>query len=228
MLEGRNGPAAADRGREAMGGLNQAAILLRRALSDLAASASAMGMDEVIQQMEAMADRQSVVNRGTQQLLGAGEKALTGPGEDGLSELAAEQEAIRQALQELQDRLGGQTGILGRLDKIGEEMEKVLQDLQKGASRRTVERQQQILSRMLDATRSIRQQGYSDERVSEVGKDFRYAGPTSLPEDQGEGRDPLREAMLRALKEGYPGEYRTIIRGYFEALAGDRARQGGE
>jgi hypothetical protein len=88
-----------------------------------------------------------------------------------------------------------------------------------------VERQREILSRMLDATRSIRQRGFSEERQSEVGKDYRYAGPWALPEDLGQGTDPLREAMLRALKEGYPGEYRALIRGYFEGLVKERAEK---
>jgi hypothetical protein len=122
----------------------------------------------------------------------------------------------------------GQGGMLGRLDKVGEEMDRVLQDMRDRVTRKTVERQQQILSRMLDATRSIRQRGFSEERESEVGKDYRYAGPSALPEGLGEGADPLREAMLRALKEGYPGEYRALIRGYFEALARDRGSKGAE
>ncbi|MBI2952549.1 hypothetical protein HYY27_10655, partial [bacterium] len=53
-------------------------------------------------------------------------------------------------------------------------------------------------------------------------------GPWALPEDLGQGTDPLREAMLRALKEGYPGEYRALIRGYFEALVKERAEKEGE
>jgi hypothetical protein len=117
--------------------------------------------------------------------------------------------------------------MLGRLDRVGEEMDRVLGEMRDRVTRRTVERQRQILGRMLDATRSIRQQGLSEERESEAGKTYRYAGPSALPEGLGEGADPLREAMLRALKEGYPGEYRALIRGYFEALAKDRGEKEG-
>ena len=224
-LEERNGAGAAGQAREAMGALNQAAILMRKAMADLEASASASGLDEMIEKMRSLADRQSKVNQGTEQMLGGGQGMLPDP--DGmLSQMAAEQEAIRQALQQLEQGMQGQGGMLGRVDKIGEEMDRVLQDMKDRVSRRTVDRQRQSLSRMLDATRSIRQQGLSEERESEVGKDARYAGPSALPEGLGEGTDPLHEAMLRALKEGYSGEYRALIRGYFEALVKERGEKG--
>lgn len=228
LLEDRNGPAASGRAREAMGALNRAALLLRKAMSDLDASASATGMDEMIERMRSLADRQSRVNQGTQQMLGPGGEGMSFDPNGELSQLAAEQEAIRQALRQIEQGMEGQGGVLGRMDKVGEEMDRVLEDLRGRVSRKTVERQRQILSRMLDATRSIRQRGFSEERQSEVGKDYRYAGPSALPEDLGQGTDPLREAMLRALKEGYPGEYRALIRGYFEALVKERAEKEGE
>ncbi len=229
LLEDRNGPAASGKGREAMGALNQAALMLRKAMSDLNASASATGMDEMIERMRSLADRQSKVNRGTQQMLGPGEEGMSFDPNGALSQLAAEQEAIRQALRQFEQGMGGQGGALGRMDKVGEEMDRVLQDMRGKVSRKTVERQQQILSRMLDATRSIRQRGLSEERQSEVGKDYRYVGPSALPENLGQGTDPLREAMLRALKEGYPGEYRALIRSYFEALVKERgAKEAGD
>ena len=225
LLEDRNGAGASERAREAMGALNEAAILLRQAMSDLDASASATGMDEMIERMRALTDRQSRVNQGTQEMLGPGEQGTSFDPNGGLSQLAAEQEAIRQAFRQMEGGMEGQGGALGRLDRIGEEMDRVLEDLRGRVSRKTVERQREILSRMLDATRSIRQRGFSEERQSEVGKDYRYAGPWALPEDLGQGTDPLREAMLRALKEGYPGEYRALIRGYFEALVKERAEK---
>ena len=148
------------------------------------------------------------------------------PDPDGmLAQMAAEQEAIRRALQQIEQGMRGHGGMLGRMDKIGEEMDRVLQDMKDRVNRKTVERQRQILGRMLDATRSIRQQGLSEDRESEAGKDTPYVGPAALPEGLGEGTDPLREAMLRALKEGYSGEYRALIRGYFEALVKERAEQ---
>jgi len=225
LLEDRNGAGASERAREAMGALNEAAILLRQARSDLDASASATGMDEMIERMRALTDRQSRVNQGTQEMLGPGEQGTSFDPNGELSQLAAEQEAIRQAFRQMEGGMEGQGGVLGRLDRIGEEMDRVLEDLRGRVSRKTVERQREILSRMLDATRSIRQRGFSEERQSEVGRDYRYAGPWALPEDLGQGTDPLREAMLRALKEGYPGEYRALIRGYFEALVKERGEK---
>ncbi len=224
FFEKRNGLGASVHGRKAMGSLNQAAILFRKALADLDASASATGFEEMIQQMQSLAERQSGVNEGTRQMLGAGGQGVQVDPRGALAQLAAEQEVIRQALEQLQSQ-EGRRGMLGSLDRIGDEMDRVLQDMQTRVTRRTLERQERILSRMLDATRSIRQRGFSEEHFSEVGRDYRYTGPSSLPEGLGQRSAPLREAMLRALKEGYPGEYRRLIRSYFEALARDQENQ---
>src|SRR5205823_11903200 len=73
-----------------------------------------------------------------------------------LSRMAAEQEAIRRGLQEAMQKMGesGQGG-LGQLGQTSEDMKKVAEDLRGGRlNQETVERQQRILSRLLDAPRS--------------------------------------------------------------------------
>ena len=86
-------------------------------------------------------------------------------------------------------------------------------------TRRTVERQQRILTRMLDAQKSLRQQDMSEKRRAITAGDIEYAGPDGLPVDLGQRRNLAIEALNRALKAGYPRDYQEMIRRYFNSLA---------
>jgi cell division protein FtsB len=62
-----------------------------------------------------------------------------------LQRLAAEQEALRQQMNELNDEFGKRGEMLGRLDALGEEMKKVAEDLNNfKVDRKTIERQEKI------------------------------------------------------------------------------------
>jgi hypothetical protein len=103
---------------------------------------------------------------------------------------------------------------------MGSDISEVVKDLKrKQVSPRTIDRQKRILSRLLDAQRSIRERGHSKQRKSQTGKDYVVRSPGALPQGLGEHEDVLREDLLKALKEGYPKEYEELIRHYFEALA---------
>jgi hypothetical protein len=109
---------------------------------------------------------------------------------------------------------------LGDLDKIGEDMEEVAKDFRSGEFRRkTLERQQQILSRMLDAQKSLRTRDFEKERESQVAEDIERSGPEGLPADLGERRNMLQEDLDRALQEGYDQAYEEVLRNYFNQLS---------
>ena len=97
-----------------------------------------------------------------------------------------------------------------------------------GASQETVNRQRRILSRLLDAQRSLRRRDYTRERRSRAGGEYARAAPDALPEDLLRATEELREDLLRAMQHEYPAEYRELIRAYFEGLARDIVNGGGE
>jgi hypothetical protein len=140
-----------------------------------------------------------------------------------IQRILSQQSKIRGDLEGLSQSMSEKPGLLGTLDKVVEEMKKVEQDLASlNISRETLERQEKILTRLLDAQKSVRQREFSKKRESEVGKDTgERPVPVALPEDKGERRKRLREELLRALKAGYPKEYEALIKAYFEALVGE-------
>ncbi len=218
-IQGRNRSQSAQAGQEAMGALNATAIGVRQALEGLAEAASAVGFDEMLERMGQLAEQQGALNAQTQAQAGG----QTPGGRAGLAQLAARQRAIQQALEELL-REGSRDGrrMLGDLGQIAREMDQTVDELRdRRVTPGTVDRQRRILSRLLDAQRSIRKQGWSQQREARRGRDVAYRGPGSLPPDLGEADNPLRRRFRDALAEGYAPEYQDLIRRYFESLIED-------
>jgi hypothetical protein len=127
---------------------------------------------------------------------------------EGMGRLAAEQEAVRKGIGELQREQGTRKEILGRLDELGKEMQKVSEDLEGGTlNESTLRRQQQIHSRMLDFQRSLQRQDFSEER----NRDRTGCLRQSPPPYQFNALSRSYQDRLKCLNEGYPG-YEELIR----------------
>ena len=108
------------------------------------------------------------------------------------------------------------------MEKIGQDMEEIIQDFKnKNITRETILRQERILSRMLDNQKSLTQKDFSNKRKSKSGARFDYEGVQSLPENLGDRNLLLINAMEAAMDEGFSNEYNKIIRNYFLNLQQD-------
>jgi len=135
-----------------------------------------------------------------------------------MQQLQKQQQALKEGLEQLLNEMPGSenTG-LGQANK---DMEEVINDFKrKQVDRRTQEKQQQILSRMLDSQKSLTQKDFSNDRKSEshIGGTT-YDNPEEIPENYGEQELLLINAMESALREGYSKEYQEIIKLYFYNL----------
>ncbi len=77
----------------------------------------------------------------------------------------------------------------------------------------------------MDAQRSIIERDYQKRRESRLGEDLPKRPPSEIDLTTQEGRDKLREDLLRALEEGYAKDYEVLIRKYFEALQREKVGQ---
>ncbi len=228
-IENRQSTNAERRAREAMGALNTTGLVLRQAIAELASAASALGFEEMMEKLGELAEQQGGVNARTEGLAsrapGAG---ALGPGLD-FQQLAAEQLAIQEALDALWRKLGAERQkVVGDMGQVASEMGSVARALEQGRpSAPVLKRQERILSRMLDAQRSLRKQGWSKKREARQGLDLAYRGPGTLPADLGASDNPLRERLQQALNEGFPPEYHQLIRRYFENLIEEASRRDG-
>ena len=210
--------------RAALGSVN--ALIVSLLTSNQSSSGSAGGaMSQLMQQLRQMGEQQSQLNDMTEALRQQMEQLGMSAGlEQQLAEMRGRQERIMEEARRLAEEFGDHREILGRLDDTVEEMAQALQEMERsGASQETVDRQKRILSRLLDAQRSLRRRDYTRERTSETADRYVRSGPGELPEDIERVRQDLREDLLRAMQRGYPSEYRELIRAYFHALTADVA-----
>tara|TARA_R110001599_G_scaffold160515_1_gene348309 strand:- start:20076 stop:23453 length:3378 start_codon:yes stop_codon:yes gene_type:complete len=99
-----------------------------------------------------------------------------------LAKLAAEQQRLRNALENFETGVDGDN--LGeKIDKLIDQMEKNEEDLiNKNLTDETVERQQEILTRLLEAENAMNERGEDEERKAETASDYDISVPESLNE----------------------------------------------
>jgi hypothetical protein len=218
-LEQRNTNSATKSQREAMADLNETVMQMRQTMQSMCSAGQCSGgMQQLLQQLEQMAQQQMGINQETMGLQQMSQLSMEQRA--ALNRLAMEQEMLRKELDELRREMGQRPEILGRFDRVIEDMKKVSEDLGgEQLSHDTINRQNRILSRLLDYQMSLRQRDYTRRRRAKPGKDYYRAGSIELPQDLGERQDQLRQDLLNALKEDYPKEYKDLIRAYFEALS---------
>jgi len=202
----------------AMANLNRAADMLLGALDQIKSSGSSSGASEMMQQLQSLAQRQESLNQESMQALGSQQRLFMSH-QDMLGRLAAEQEAIREALRELFEGMQGEGKPLGRLEGTEEEMDKVIDDLKRRKlSQDVVERQERILTRLLDYQKSLHRQDYTQKRKAERAEDMLRRSPPELT-DLGETRNERKEEIKKALKESYPSQYEELVKAYFKRLS---------
>ncbi len=214
-LEQRNGAQAAQQQGAAMGALNQAAQQLQEGIQGMMqGGGQGMGMAGFMQRLQHLSGMQQGINDATQ--------GLTAQQAAEMARLAGEQGMVRKSLEELTreaNRTGDMSKLLGDLNRVAQDMREVQTDLAQGnVNPETFHKQERILSRMLDAQRSMRERDYEKRRTSESGTDVARRGPGELDVSTQEGRSKLQRDLLRALEEGYNKDYEELIRKYFDAL----------
>jgi hypothetical protein len=213
---------AAGHQRGAMTQLNELALLLSELLNQQmngsGAGQSNQSMEQMMEQMQQMGQQQQQLNQQIQQLLNDMQGSrLTQDMMERLRQMGAQQEQIRNDLRQMNRNRDARNKMLGDLNRIAEQMMETIEELQQNrVSQRTVQRQQQILTRMLEASRSLEQRGEDDKREGRSAEEILRMSPAALP--QNEQLERMRRDLIRALESGYSTDYEALIRRYFELL----------
>lgn len=172
-----------------------------------------------MQQLRQLAQQQMDINQ-----------SMPSPSQGGMSQqerqqlqrLMTQQQAVQKSLKELSEeakRSDEGRRLLGDLDRVAEEMQEVVRDMQQdNINPNTVQKQERILSRMLDASRSMRERDWEKRRRSRTGEDVARRSPGEIDPNLLDPRDGIRSDLRRAVNEGYARDYENLIRKYFEAL----------
>lgn len=212
-----NTGAAAQLADQALDALNATAHALARSRSAVAGSQSGSGMPEAIEQLARMAQAQQGVNQDANSMmpgLGQGEGMM-----QQMRDLAARQRALAEQLERMRA-----SGAGGGAEAMAQEARELARRLEAGRlDRQTVERQERLYRRMLDAGRTLTGPEPDDEkeRTSRTATaDELHRPPPLAPGATGPGarvRYPTWEE-LRALS---PTERRLVLE-YFRLLNAPR------
>ena len=219
-LENRNTRNAAKAQKDAMGDLNRSILSMQGSMDQLSQSSSASGFENFMQQLQQMSGQQGQLNQQGMSLLQQSGKGQMQLSQDALARLAAQQEMIRQSLENLSEEMGQRGDVLGRLDGLSKEMEEVVKKLQQQQlDRKVIQRQEQILTRLLDAQKSIREKEFSKKRQAERGEKIVMKSPPELKRQMLDKENKLHKELIQSLKEGYSTEYKEYIKLYYEILS---------
>jgi hypothetical protein len=163
--------------------------------------------------LQQLSKEQMMLNQQLQEMLKNGIK-------DGnmLSEMAARQEAIRKKLQEAMEKLKkeGKQG-LGSSEKIQEGMKESEEELKRRQlTQELMMRQQQILSRMLDFDKSVRERDMDNQRESKSGTEKPIISPAELTTE--ELKKQIRKEQFNSSKYIYTPTFQQLIDSYFKLL----------
>ena len=185
------------------------------------------------QRMQQMAAEQQALNQQMQEMMsgqgGTNQGQYSQEQRAGMKRLAEEQDKMRKSLDEMgkeQKELGGKpqdrtegNKLANELKKLSDEMKEITADINRGnITPQTLQRQEQILSRMLDATRSVNERDFEKQRESRTGIDKALRSPAGIDLTTQEGKTRAMQQLLNSIKQGYTKDYEQVIRQYLEAI----------
>ena len=238
-------PKAADKQQRAMTSLNNLALMLDEALQQMQQQASGMPgkgncskpggaggnpgqskkMQQVRSQQEALSKQLEEMRKALDKGKKPGEKpgdrnpGGAGPGmSQQLARLAAQQAALRQEMQRIaQDLNKDGSGAGNGLQKLAEQMEQNEKDLvNKNLTQESIRRQQDIMTRLLEAEKAERERELDPNRESTPGQERDHPDPARFFNYQ---RDKMREAeLLRTVPPGLKPYYKARVDQYFDTF----------
>lgn len=170
-------------------------------------------INQQIQKLKEQLEKQGGMPKGRSQ----GRSSLS----EDLAKAAAQQEAIRQQLRKLAEELGkqGENGKpgAGNLDKLAKMMEETEKDLvNKQITQETLKRQQEILTKLLEAEKAEREREFDEKRQSNEAKNQNFSNPEQFFEYK---RQKEKEAeLLKTVPVTLLPFYKNKVNEYFNKL----------
>jgi hypothetical protein len=224
-MQNRNAPLAAMGQGEAMKSLNEAASLMKSSMESMMQGGGQGGMMSLMQQLQQLGQQQMNLNNMTQQLQQGNDGRLNPQQQAQLQKLTQQQELIRKSVEQLNNEArqsGKSKSLPGNLENISKEMQEIISGMRtEKLNDELIQKQEKILSRMLDATRSINERDFEKQRESYTGENIARQSPGELKLNSARGKDRIKDELNRAGREGYSKDYEELIRKYFEALQKD-------
>ena len=233
QMSERNRSQSSVASRQALGGINDIAFMIASLLEQLQNSqnssgggAGSMSMQQMMEQLSQSGEQQQKLNQMMQDMINdmQGER-LSQDQMERLNQIAKQQNQIRKQLQQLQQQGemdGDQIG--SELQRMIEDMEDTINDLRGGSTDPImIERQQNILSRMLQAEQAMQERDEEDKREGNIAENYDQNRPPELTLEELEKQ--IRNRLNDPNFTKYSPDYQRLIENYFELLKELRERQ---
>jgi hypothetical protein len=210
-----------------MTSINNLALMLNEALEQLEKNkrnSKSGGKGKGKQSMQQLQQMQQQLNKNMeqarQQLQKEGKQGNVPKGEmsENFAKMAQQQQMIREALQKLntEENKDG-NGKLGNLNQVIKDMKSTETDLiNKRLEEATIKRQQQVLTKLLEADKAAREQNEDGKRESKAGKDFPPSYPKLL--EQFKKKQASEQELYQKLPPSLNYYYKNKIADYFKLL----------
>src|SRR5262249_808080 len=137
--------------------------------------------------------------------------------------LRAQEQEIQRDLGELKRQFQERKNVLGRLDELSTDFDKLVGEMERAPSDGLLRRQAQVLNRMLDFQRSLQTQREDERREAQKAVDIFHLSPENVPKEAGNRAAEMETLLKKFLDEPHPPEYQEAVRSYFEALKAQNA-----
>lgn len=226
FLSERNPQLSSGEVRMTLGEMNELAVMLTNLLERLDESQSGSGggggmsAEQMMQQLQEMQGEQQQLNQQMQEMINdmQGER-LTKERMERLNQMSRMQNEIRKQLEELKENGGFESGdkIMSDLQRMAEEMEDAINDMRGGRTDQImIDRQQNILSRMLQAEKALEERGEEEKREGDTATDYERTNPPPLTLE--ELRKKIQLQMQGSGTTPYNEDFRKLIEQYFKEL----------
>lgn len=213
-------------GKEGIGKINNTTLYLIKLHEELSNAPCGGGSGSFLDNLKNLSKRQENLNELTKNLDKLIKKngGLTPQQEGILGQMAFEQSLIKQALEELEKQMQSLSEKIGNFGGTLNDMEDVEKGLKnKETDEKVQQRQRRILTRLLDAQKSIRQREAGRQWKSTTGKEFEInEEPADLPESVKDIKKKILSEIENIKDEKIPFEYRELVKDYYKHLSEGR------
>jgi len=205
-------------------GMNRIALMAMAGSEALANQPSGSPEQQMAEQLQQLAQQQGQLMNQTEQVMPM--ELTPEQMEQQTQQIAEGQEQVAGELGEMADEPGKSDEVLGDLEALAELAAALAKEMAEGRLQaETLDRQEELFHRLLDAGRSLEKDEFAEERQSEAPQDVIRERLEALDLEALGGeriRFPTREEL-----QGLTPAERQLILQYFERLSRGRARTGG-
>lgn len=228
----RQSPQAAMHQQYTMTGYNNLALMLDEVMQQMQQQmAQSMPGSQMCQkpggnsQLPTMGEMQKQLNEQLKKLQGQNPDGQV-PDKQGMSkqlaEMAARQAAMREALQQMAEQLGGGNTEDGKLAKqlqeIADKMDKTEEDIvNKQITQLTMQRQEEILTRLLEAADADRERKTDNERQSNTANEISRQTPAAIEEYLKKRNAELN--LYKTISPDLKPFYKNLVEMYFSRIS---------